>query len=387
MVDALDAVHVAGGDRVQRRHVRADGLPRRSARRSRASTASGQPRPLDDDTETIVPSSIRRGGSRGGDDLAHACASERLRSGPQLSRTTSVTAPMWSSARVVPRLDHLQHRMRGTLAQPRRVDGNAGQRRHVVLRLDHIVEADDGKIRAWLQVTLAQRQHRAERHGVVEAQRAGRRLGSGQGGVQAGHAAAPVGVALDHEHGGFRDAAASRSLRESRQAARDRRTGRQSRRGRRGVGGPCAIRCCAASNAAAMIVGRDDRNAALRPGAAWRRRSARRPVLSAGRRRAMCRAPARRSGRRRPAPASISAPASCRTGFSAVLAMNGTMPADWKTAFHADRQLRVERVGQVVDHHADDVGLRPAQVGGAAIVDIAGHRRWPCAPWRRFPGG
>ena len=40
-------------------------------------------------------------------------------------------------------------------------------------------------------------------------------------------------------------------------------------------------------------------------------------------------------------------------------------------ALDADRQLRIEGVGQVVDDHADDVGLRLAQIGGAAIVDVA----------------
>ena len=48
------------------------------------------------------------------------------------------------------RLDHLQHDMGGALAKACRVHRNAGQRRHIVLGLDHIVEADDGEIRAGL---------------------------------------------------------------------------------------------------------------------------------------------------------------------------------------------------------------------------------------------
>ena len=58
-------------------------------------------------------------------------------------------------------------------------------------------------------------------------------------------------------------------------------------------------------------------------------------------------------------------------GFSAVLAMNGTMPADWKTRSMPTASSAIEGVGQVVDDHADDVGLRLAQVGRAAIVDVA----------------
>ena len=37
----------------------------------------------------------------------------------------------------------------------------------------------------------------------------------------------------------------------------------------------------------------------------------------------------------------------------------------------ADREFGEEGVGEVVDDHADDVGLRLAQIGGAAVVDVA----------------
>ena len=40
-------------------------------------------------------------------------------------------------------------------------------------------------------------------------------------------------------------------------------------------------------------------------------------------------------------------------------------------ALHADGELGEEGVRQVVDDHADDVGMRLAQIGGAAVVDIA----------------
>ena len=73
------------------------------------------------------------------------------------------------------RLDHLQHDMRGALAEAGRVDRDAGQRRHVMLGLGDVVEADDGEIRARLQPALAQRQHGAEGDRVVEAERRRRR--------------------------------------------------------------------------------------------------------------------------------------------------------------------------------------------------------------------
>lgn len=37
----------------------------------------------------------------------------------------------------------------------------------------------------------------------------------------------------------------------------------------------------------------------------------------------------------------------------------------------ADRQFRKEAVGQIVDDDADDLGLRLAKIGGAAVIDIA----------------
>ena len=40
-------------------------------------------------------------------------------------------------------------------------------------------------------------------------------------------------------------------------------------------------------------------------------------------------------------------------------------------ALHADRQFRIEGVSEVVHHHADDVGIRFAKIGGAAVVDVA----------------
>ena len=40
-------------------------------------------------------------------------------------------------------------------------------------------------------------------------------------------------------------------------------------------------------------------------------------------------------------------------------------------ALDADRHFGEERVGQVVDDHADDVGMGLAQIGGAAVVDVA----------------
>ena len=55
MIDALDAVHVAGGDRMQRGDV--FGAPSASKRAPiAASTASGQPSPLDEETDTTMPS-------------------------------------------------------------------------------------------------------------------------------------------------------------------------------------------------------------------------------------------------------------------------------------------------------------------------------------------
>ena len=38
---------------------------------------------------------------------------------------------------------------------------------------------------------------------------------------------------------------------------------------------------------------------------------------------------------------------------------------------HADRQFGEERIGEVVDDHADDIGMGLAQIGGAAVVDVA----------------
>jgi hypothetical protein len=40
-------------------------------------------------------------------------------------------------------------------------------------------------------------------------------------------------------------------------------------------------------------------------------------------------------------------------------------------ALHADRQFGEKRVGEIVDDHADNVGVRLAQIGSAAVVDIA----------------
>src|SRR6185312_8123814 len=37
----------------------------------------------------------------------------------------------------------------------------------------------------------------------------------------------------------------------------------------------------------------------------------------------------------------------------------------------ADSHLGEKRVGQIVDDHADDVGMRLAQIGGTPVVDIA----------------
>src|SRR5439155_4846975 len=36
-----------------------------------------------------------------------------------------------------------------------------------------------------------------------------------------------------------------------------------------------------------------------------------------------------------------------------------------------DRELREERVREIVEHDADDLGIRIAQIGGAAVVDVA----------------
>ncbi len=114
---------------------------------------------------------------------------------------------------------------------------------------------------------------------------------------------------------------------------------------------------------------------------------------SAGRRRARCRAPARRSAR----PCLLHQRLqhlSWRTGLSAVLAMNCTMPADWNTRSIADGQFGKEAVGQIVDDHADDLRLRLAQIGRAAIVDVADVLDRLASPCRRFraderrcPGG
>ena len=40
-------------------------------------------------------------------------------------------------------------------------------------------------------------------------------------------------------------------------------------------------------------------------------------------------------------------------------------------ALHADRQFGEKGIGEIVDDHADDVGMGLAQIGGAAVVDIA----------------
>lgn len=55
-----------------------------------------------------------------------------------------------------------------------------------------------------------------------------------------------------------------------------------------------------------------------------------------------------------------------------------------ENAFHADRELREEGIGQIVDDHADDVGMSLAQVGGAAVVDITDILDRLADPVRRF---
>src|SRR5690606_17970812 len=96
------------------------------------------------------------------------------------------------------RLDHLEHDVGGAFAKPSRIDGDASEAWNIVLRLDHVVEADDGEVTTRFQAVAAQAKHGAKGDSVVETERGGRRRFGRQRQVDAGHAALAAGIAFEH---------------------------------------------------------------------------------------------------------------------------------------------------------------------------------------------
>ena len=87
VVDALDAVHVAGGDRVERGQV-ARMARRGEALADRRSTASGQPSPLDELTVTTCAVGNQRRRLVAAKELARWSCDLLMGMAPQESRTT-----------------------------------------------------------------------------------------------------------------------------------------------------------------------------------------------------------------------------------------------------------------------------------------------------------
>ena len=121
---------------------------------------------------------------------------------------------------------------------------------------------------------------------------------------------------------------------------------------------------------AAMIVGRDHRDAAFRQAAHGEdHRNARRLQAPEGAR--------RRAARRRDDEAGDALLHQRLQHFflaHRILRRVGDEGHDagrLEDALHADRQFGEKGIGEIVDDHADDVGMGLAQIGGAAVVDIA----------------